>query len=71
MGWTTEKSGFDIRQGQVFFSLLHRVQTGSMTHPYSYHGYPGFFLKGVKQPERKADRSTPSTTGDTHNVVTS
>jgi hypothetical protein len=27
-------------------------------------------LKGMKQPEREADRSTPFTTGDIHDIVT-
>jgi hypothetical protein len=42
------------------FSLLHRVQTGSGTHPASYpRGTRGSF-PGVKQPRREADHSLPS-----------
>jgi hypothetical protein len=35
MGWTTEGSEFESRQGQEF-SLLHVVQAGSGAHPTSY-----------------------------------
>jgi hypothetical protein len=38
---------FESRQGLTFFSLLHRVQTGSGTHPASYSvGIEGSFLAG-------------------------
>jgi hypothetical protein len=35
MGWTTEESEFETRQGQKF-SLLRVIQTGSEAHPASY-----------------------------------
>jgi hypothetical protein len=42
------------------FSLHHRIQNGSGAHPASYPmGTSGSF-HGVKQPEREADHSPPS-----------
>jgi hypothetical protein len=44
----------------VNFSLHHRLQNGSGTHPASYlMGARGFF-PGVKRPGREADHSPPS-----------
>jgi hypothetical protein len=42
-----------------FFSLRHRVQTGSGVQP---HTYRGLFTAGKKRPRREADHSPPSGT---------
>jgi hypothetical protein len=52
---------FPARAGN--FSLHHRVQTGSGTHPASYPmGTRGLYL-GVKWPGREADHSSPPNAG--------
>jgi hypothetical protein len=48
MGWTTEGSEFESRQGQEL-SFLHVVQTGSRVHPaYYLMGTGGSFFRCVK-----------------------
>jgi hypothetical protein len=42
------------------FSLHHRVQNGSGTHPASYPLVPGALSLGVKRPGREADHLPPS-----------
>jgi hypothetical protein len=44
------------RKGREF-SLLHRVQTGSVAH--LFNGYWGTFPRGLKRPGREADHSPP------------
>jgi hypothetical protein len=52
-------SGVRVRTGAGNFSLHHRVQTGSGTHPASYPmGNRGSF-PGVERPWREADHSPP------------
>jgi hypothetical protein len=46
--------------GWEFFSLHHRVQTGSGAHPASYPMDNGALSLGVKPPGREADHSHPS-----------
>jgi hypothetical protein len=59
MGWMTEGSGFESRQGQEF-SLLHVVQIGSGDHPASYPIGTRSSIHGVKRQGREADRSPPA-----------
>jgi hypothetical protein len=51
-----------IPSGEIFFSLLHSVQTGS--GPFQPSSYPvgtgGSFPKGIKCPGRESDHSPPS-----------
>jgi len=52
---------FDFREGQIFFCLLHRVQTDSEAHLDCYPmdevvSFPG----KVKRPGREPDHSPPS-----------
>jgi hypothetical protein len=42
------------------FSLYHRVQNGTGTHPASYPVVPGALSLGVKRPGCEADHSPPS-----------
>jgi hypothetical protein len=49
---------FSARAGN--FSLHHRVQNGSGTHPVSYQWVPGTLSLVVKRPGREADHSPPS-----------
>jgi hypothetical protein len=58
-GWTTERSGFESRQGQEF-SLLNVVQTGSGVHPTSYTMSTGSSFPGVKRQGHEADHSPPT-----------
>jgi hypothetical protein len=46
-GWTTEKSGFDSRQGKIF-SPVHSVQTDSEAHPASYPMGTGCYFPEIK-----------------------
>jgi hypothetical protein len=59
MGWTTEGSEFESKQGQEF-SLLHIVQTSSRTHPTSYPMVHGSLSLGSKQPGCEVDHSPPT-----------
>jgi len=43
-----------------FFSLRHRVQTGSGTHPAFYSMSAGPVTLGVKRPRREIDHSPPT-----------
>jgi hypothetical protein len=56
--------GVRFPAGTGNFSLRHRVQTCSGTHPASYSmGTVGSFTgRGVKRPEREVDYSPPSNT---------
>jgi hypothetical protein len=54
MGWTTEESEFEFRQGKEF-SLLHSVHTGS-----GAQWIPGAFSMEIKRPGREADHSPPA-----------
>jgi hypothetical protein len=51
---------FDSLQGKGNFSLLHRVQTDSGSHPASYPMDTGGYFLEVKQPGREAHRWHPS-----------
>jgi len=42
------------------FSLHHRVQTGSKSHPASYPMGKGALSPGVKRPARESDHLPPS-----------
>jgi hypothetical protein len=44
-------------EGQGYFYLLHRVQTGSGIHSLSYSMDTGGYSLGIKQLEQKADHS--------------
>jgi len=46
-----------------FFSLPHRIQTGSGAHPASHPMGTGDSFPGVKRTGREADRSPPSSAG--------
>jgi hypothetical protein len=59
MGWKTDDRG-SIPGGGLEFSLRHRVQTGSVTHPASYQMGNGTLSLGVKRPGREANHSPPS-----------
>jgi hypothetical protein len=54
------RPGFDYRQEQQFYSLSHRVQTGSGAQPAFYPVGTGGGFRGVNQPGREADHSPPS-----------
>jgi hypothetical protein len=63
LGYGLDDWGSRVRfpAGAGNFSLNHRVQTGSGTHPASYlMGTGGVLYLGVKRPEREADHSPPS-----------
>jgi hypothetical protein len=47
--------------GNMVFSLLHVVQTGSGVHPTSYPMGTGGSFPGVKRPGRESDHSPPTT----------
>jgi hypothetical protein len=51
---------FPVWGGKGYFSLRHRVQTGSGSHPASYLMGTGSFSPALKWPEREADHSPPS-----------
>jgi hypothetical protein len=36
IGWMTDELGFDSKQGQEDFSILHTIPTASEVHPTSY-----------------------------------
>jgi hypothetical protein len=58
----SERPGFDSRQGQGYFSLRHRIQTGSGAHPVSYPVGTRNYFRGVKLPGREADNWFPFST---------
>jgi hypothetical protein len=47
-------------QGQLYFYLYHRVQTGSESHPASYPMGTRGYSPGVKRPGHEASHSLPS-----------
>jgi hypothetical protein len=53
----TGRPGLDSRQGSIFLSATHNVQTGSGAHPASYPIGTGVPSSGVKRPEREDDHS--------------
>jgi len=56
------RSGFESRQGEGFFSLRYRVQTGSCAHPLSYTTGTGVSFPAIKRLRPEADHSVPSST---------
>jgi hypothetical protein len=54
------RPGFGSGQGLGFFSLRHRVQTGSGAHPTFYLMDTEVSSPGIKLPGREADCSLPS-----------
>jgi hypothetical protein len=62
LGYGLDDRGSRVRfpVGAGNFSLHHRVQNGSGTHPASIQWVPGTLSLGVKRPGREADHSPPS-----------
>jgi hypothetical protein len=61
IGWTTVRSGFNLRQRRKDFSSNLCVQTGSEAHPVSCTMGTGDPFSGAKaRPGRDADHSPPS-----------
>jgi hypothetical protein len=56
MGW---RAGIRFLAGDIDFSLFHRVQTGSETHPICYSMGTGALSLAVKRQRREADHSPP------------
>jgi hypothetical protein len=54
------RSVFGSLRRREFFSLRHRVHTGSGIHPFPYRMGNGASFPGVKRPGREADLSPPS-----------
>jgi hypothetical protein len=52
-------SRFRFPAGAGNFSLHHRVQNGSRSHPPSYRRVPAALSLGVKRPKREANNSLP------------
>jgi hypothetical protein len=58
MGWTTGRSGFDLRQGQRIFPLVSVSRPALGAHPTSCTmGTGGPFPGGKARPGRDADHS--------------
>jgi hypothetical protein len=64
LGYGLDDRGSGVRYpaGAGNFSLSHRVQNGSGTHPVSYPMRTRGSFPGVKRPGREADHSPPSST---------
>jgi hypothetical protein len=61
------EQALDSRQGQVLFSLHHRVQTGSGAHPAAYPIGTEALSLLIKRPGREADHS-PSSRAEVKNT---
>jgi hypothetical protein len=55
--WTT---GVQFPAGDGDFSVRHRVQTGSGTHPASYPTGTGTFIQEIKRSGREVGHLSPS-----------
>jgi hypothetical protein len=60
LGYGLDDRGSRVRFPAGNFSLHHRLHNGSGAHPASYPRGTGALFLGVKQPEREADHSPPS-----------
>jgi hypothetical protein len=59
-GLQAGRPGFDSRQTQEIFSLLHSLHTGCEAHPASYPMGTGALSPGEKRPGREVDLSYSS-----------